>query len=50
MQNKGKSIVSCFNADTEKFARFISETSRRVRYIKFDDPEQIEDAPEYEKR
>jgi len=36
-----------FNADTEKPARFISATSRMVRYIGFDDLEQIENAPEY---
>ena len=36
-----------FNADPEKPARFISATSRMVRYIGFDDLEQIENAPEY---
>jgi hypothetical protein len=39
-----------FNADLKKPARFISATSRMVRYIGFDDLEQIEDAPEYEKK
>jgi quercetin dioxygenase-like cupin family protein len=36
-----------FNSDPEKPARFISATSRMVRYIGFDDLEQIENAPEY---
>jgi quercetin dioxygenase-like cupin family protein len=36
-----------FNLDPEKPARFISATSRMVRYIGFDDLEQIENAPEY---
>jgi quercetin dioxygenase-like cupin family protein len=36
-----------FNAHPEKPARFISATSRMVRYIGFDDLEQIENAPEY---
>ena len=36
-----------FNADPEKPVRFISATSRMVRYIGFDDLEQIENAPEY---
>jgi quercetin dioxygenase-like cupin family protein len=36
-----------FNADPEKPARFISATSRMVRYIGFGDLEQIENAPEY---
>jgi quercetin dioxygenase-like cupin family protein len=39
-----------FNADPEMPARFISATSRMVRYIGFDDLEQIENAPEYEKK
>ncbi|MDI7259063.1 MAG: cupin domain-containing protein [Thermodesulfobacteriota bacterium] len=38
-----------FNADSDKPVRFISATSRMVRYIGFDDLEQIEVAPEYEK-
>jgi len=36
-----------FNADSEKLVRFISATSRMVRYFGFDDLEQIENAPEY---
>jgi len=36
-----------FNRDPKKPLRFISATSRAVRYIGFDDLEQIEDAPEY---
>jgi quercetin dioxygenase-like cupin family protein len=36
-----------FNADSENPVRFISATSRMVRYIGFDDLEQIENAPEY---
>ena len=36
-----------FNLDPRKPARFISATSRMVRYIGFDDLEQIENAPEY---
>jgi len=36
-----------FNADPEKPVRFISATSRMVRYIGFDDLEQVENAPEY---
>ncbi len=36
-----------FNADSKSGVRFISATSRMVRYIGFDDLEQIEDAPEY---
>jgi quercetin dioxygenase-like cupin family protein len=39
-----------FNADPQKPARFISATSRMVRYIGFDDLEQVEDAPEYAKK
>ena len=39
-----------FNSDPEKPARFISATSRMVRYIGFDDLEQIENAPEYEEK
>ena len=36
-----------FNADPERPVRFISATSRMVRFIGFDELEQIEDAPEY---
>lgn len=36
-----------FNADPGQPARFISVTSRVVRYIGFDNLEQIENAPEY---
>jgi quercetin dioxygenase-like cupin family protein len=36
-----------FNSDPENPVRFISATSRMVRYIGFDDLEQIENAPEY---
>ena len=36
-----------FNADPDTSVRFISATSRMVRYIGFDDLEQIENAPEY---
>ena len=39
-----------FNSDSEKPARFISATSRMVRYIGFDDFEQIENTPEYGER
>ena len=39
-----------FNTDPQKPARFISATSRMVRYIGFDDLEQVEDAPEYGKK
>jgi quercetin dioxygenase-like cupin family protein len=39
-----------FNGDAAKPVRFISATSRMVRYIGFDDLEQIEDAPEYGKQ
>ncbi len=39
-----------FNGDPDKSARFISATSRMVRYIGFDDLEQIEEAPEYKKK
>jgi mannose-6-phosphate isomerase-like protein (cupin superfamily) len=39
-----------FNANPQKRARFISATSRMVRYIGFDDLEQVEDAPEYGKK
>lgn len=39
-----------FNADSEKPVRFISATSRMVRYIGFDDLEQIENAPEYKEK
>jgi len=37
-----------FNADPGSPVRFISATSRMVKYIGFDDLEQIEDAPEYQ--
>jgi hypothetical protein len=39
-----------FNGDPDKPARFISATSRMIRYIGFDDLEQIENAPEYKKK
>jgi quercetin dioxygenase-like cupin family protein len=39
-----------FNSNPDKPVRFISVTSRMVRYIGFDDLEQIEDAPEYKKK
>ncbi len=39
-----------FNGDPDKPARLISATSRMVRYIGFDDLEQIENAPEYKKK
>ncbi len=38
-----------FNMDPDHPVRFISATSRAVRYMGFDDLEQIEDAPEYKK-
>ena len=39
-----------FNADLERPVRFISATNRMIRYIGFDDLEQIENAPEYGER
>jgi quercetin dioxygenase-like cupin family protein len=39
-----------FNGDSDKPARFISATSRMIRYIGFDDLEQIENAPEYQEK
>ena len=38
-----------FNMDLDNPVRFISATSRAVRFVGFDDLEQIEDAPEYKK-
>jgi len=39
-----------FNADAKNPVRFISATSRMVGISGFDDLEQIEDAPEYDKK
>ncbi len=39
-----------FNADPGKPVRFISATSRMIKYIGFDDLEQYENAPEYKKK
>lgn len=39
-----------FNADPKNPVRFISATSRMIRAIGFDDLEQIENAPEYNRK